>query len=104
MLNRKRVKANKNLSKQIWKLSNAVIKGLIKWFLRSLLVIGRRARLSRSGFVLPTLVMVGLVVVLLTTAIMVRSFERSKNASNVRVNQRVFTNANLLMGGHGGEI
>ncbi len=93
MLNRKRVKANQNLYKQIWKLSNAVIKGLIKWFLRSLLVIGRRARLSRAGFVLPTVAMVGLVVVLLTTAILVRSFDRSKNASNVRVNQVVLNAA-----------
>ena len=80
-------KANQNLQKQIWKLSNATIKRLKKWFLRSLLVTGRRVRLSRSGFVLPTVAMVILVVVLLTTAILFRSFDRSKNASNVRVNQ-----------------
>ncbi|MBL1199311.1 MAG: hypothetical protein FWK04_09520 [Nostoc sp. GBBB01] len=36
---------------------------------------------------LPTVAMVTLVVVLLTTAILFRSFERSKNASNVRVNE-----------------
>ncbi|MBD2679910.1 hypothetical protein H6H03_20090 [Nostoc paludosum FACHB-159] len=36
---------------------------------------------------LPTVAMVTLVVVLLTTAILFRSFERAKNASNVRVNE-----------------
>jgi hypothetical protein len=46
-----------------------------------------------SGFVLPTVVMVALVVVLLTTAILFRSFERAKNASNVRVNEAVISAA-----------
>ncbi|MEH2259372.1 hormogonium polysaccharide biosynthesis protein HpsA [Nostoc sp.] len=47
----------------------------------------RRRSSINSGFVLPTVAMVVLVVVLLTTAILFRSFERSKNASNVRVNE-----------------
>ncbi len=42
---------------------------------------------------LPTVAMVTLVVVLLTTAILFRSFERSKNASNVRVNEAVLNAA-----------
>jgi len=54
---------------------------------------GRRARLSKAGFVLPTVIMVSLVIILLTTAILLRSFERSKNASNVRVNQVVLNAA-----------
>ncbi len=93
MSNRKRIKANENIYKQIWKLFSAMFKRLINWLLRSLLVMGRRARLSRSGFVLPTVAMMILVVMLLTTAIMVRSFDRSKNASNVRVNQVVLNAA-----------
>ena len=94
MSTRKRVKkANQNLHKQIWKLPSAAIKRLKKWLLRSLLVTGRRVRLSKSGFVLPTVAMVILVVVLLTTAILFRSFDRSKNASNVRVNQAVLNAA-----------
>ncbi len=93
MSTRKQVKANQNLSKRIWKLSSPVLKRLMKWLLRSLLIMGRRDRLSRSGFVLPTVIMVSLVIVLLTTAILLRSFERSKNASNVRVNQVVLNAA-----------
>jgi len=92
MSNRK-LKANQNLKKQTWKLSNTVFKQLTNWFLRSLLVMGRRSRLSRSGFVLPTVIIMGLVIVLLTTAILLRSFDRSKNASNVRVNQAVLNAA-----------
>ncbi|MBV9389582.1 MAG: hormogonium polysaccharide biosynthesis protein HpsA [Chroococcidiopsidaceae cyanobacterium CP_BM_ER_R8_30] len=61
---------------------------------RRLLSSVRRARLSQAGFVLPTVVMVSLVVVLLTTAIMLRSFDRARNASDVRVNQVVFNAAN----------
>ncbi len=75
------------------KLSSAVLKRLIKWLLRNLLVTSRRARLSKSGFVLPTVIMVSVVVILLTTAILLRSFDRAKNASNVRVNQVVLNAA-----------
>nr|WP_290223436.1 hormogonium polysaccharide biosynthesis protein HpsA [Trichocoleus desertorum] len=65
----------------------ATHKKLTDWLLRSLLVVGQRSRLTNSGFVLPTVVMVSLVVVLLTTALIVRSLDRTKNASNARVNQ-----------------
>ncbi|WP_341526552.1 hormogonium polysaccharide biosynthesis protein HpsA [Nostoc sp. UHCC 0302] len=65
------------------------IKKRIVWLLRTLFVIKRRRSSANAGFVLPTVAMVVLVVVLLTTAILFRSFERSKNASNVRVNETV---------------
>ena len=61
----------------------------MQWLLRGLLVIGRQPRIAESGFVLPTVTMVSMVVVLLTTATLLRSFDRSRNASNVRVNQAV---------------
>lgn len=48
---------------------------------------------ANAGFILPTIAMISVVVVLMTTAIMLRSFERAKNASNVRVNQAVLTAA-----------
>ncbi|HEY9802543.1 MAG TPA: hormogonium polysaccharide biosynthesis protein HpsA [Leptolyngbyaceae cyanobacterium] len=57
--------------------------------LRTLFINRRRQSAVNSGFVLPTVAMVALVVVLLTTAILFRSFERAKNASNVRVNEVV---------------
>ncbi|TAF54462.1 MAG: hypothetical protein EAZ61_05760 [Oscillatoriales cyanobacterium] len=45
---------------------------------------GRRANLPVAGFVLPTVTMVLLVVILLTVAITLRSFDRANNARNVR--------------------
>ena len=48
-----------------------------------------RARLPVAGFVLPTVTMVLLVVILLTVAITLRSFDRANTARNVRVNQQV---------------
>lgn len=78
------------LLKQIWRFFDVATKAVVNRLLRSLLVLKRQSRLSsRAGFVLPTVVMVILVVILLTTAIMIRSFDRSKNASNVRVDQAV---------------
>lgn len=77
------------LFRQIIKLTRVITKGLMNWLLRTFLVLGRKSRLSNAGFVLPTVVMVIMVVVLLTTAIVLRSFDRAKNASNVRVNEAV---------------
>jgi Tfp pilus assembly protein PilX len=72
------------------KLSNQIlstIKKQIIWLLRTIFTTNIRRGTGNAGFVLPTVAMVSLVVVLLTTAILFRSFERSKNASNVRVNE-----------------
>lgn len=55
-----------------------------QWLLRSLMVMRQSAT---AGFVLPTVAMVSLVIVLLTTAILVRSFDRSRSASNLRVSE-----------------
>ncbi|OUL19851.1 hypothetical protein BV378_32060 [Nostoc sp. RF31YmG] len=65
------------------------IKKQIIWLLRAVFTTRRKRGTVNAGFVLPTVAMVALVVVLLTTAILFRSFERSKNASNVRVNEIV---------------
>ncbi|WP_204106048.1 MULTISPECIES: hormogonium polysaccharide biosynthesis protein HpsA [Spirulina sp. CCY15215] len=64
---------------------------LNRWLSRQFLRSPRNA--SQAGFILPTVVMVILVVTLLTTTIVVRSFDRAKNASNVRVNQVVLNAA-----------
>lgn len=81
-------------SREIIKKNVCAIKKQIIWLLRTLLVTNRRRRASaNAGFVLPTVAMVALVVVLLTTAILFRSFERAKNASNVRVNEAVLNAA-----------
>ncbi|NJO72284.1 MAG: hypothetical protein HC825_12620, partial [Oscillatoriales cyanobacterium RM1_1_9] len=50
---------------------------------------GRRGRQAQAGFVLPTVVMVLLVVVLLSIAILLRSFDRAKIAQYNRVDEVV---------------
>ncbi|MEH2240645.1 hormogonium polysaccharide biosynthesis protein HpsA [Nostoc sp.] len=73
--------------RQISKQFLSAINKQIIWLLRTIFGTRRRRSSENAGFLLPTVAMVTLVVVLLTTAILFRSFERSKNASNVRVNE-----------------
>ncbi|PMB49756.1 hypothetical protein CEN39_20335 [Fischerella thermalis CCMEE 5201] len=91
--NRELVKAIKNFYQKFSQGSSSVIKEQILWLLRAYLISRRQSDWLNAGFVLPTVAMVSLVVVLLTTAILFRSFERSKNASNVRVNEAVLNAA-----------
>ncbi len=79
--------------RQISKQFLSAINKQIIWLLRTISGTRRRRGSENAGFLLPTVAMVSLVVVLLTTAILFRSFERSKNASNVRVNQAVLNAA-----------
>ncbi len=87
------VKAAHKLFKQISKQYLTAIKKQIIWLLKTIFNTRKRRGSVNAGFVLPTVAMVALVVVLLTTAILFRSFERSKNASNVRVNEAVLNAA-----------
>jgi len=91
--NRRLVKKINKFYKLLSKKFLFAIKKQIVWLLRTLFVPKRRRASVNAGFVLPTVVMVTLVVVLLTTAILFRSFDRSKNASNVRVNEVAFNAA-----------
>ncbi|MBW4610697.1 MAG: hormogonium polysaccharide biosynthesis protein HpsA [Hassallia sp. WJT32-NPBG1] len=93
---RQLVKAIKILSRRFSKFSKkylTVINKSSNWLLRTLFITRRRRESANAGFVLPTVAMVALVVVLLTTAILLRSFDRSKNATNVRVNEVVLNAA-----------
>lgn len=72
---------------------NFLTRGLLKTLRRNLPQPRRNRRGAAAGFVLPTIVMVSLVVVLVTTAVMIRSFDRSKNSSNFRVNEIVLNAA-----------
>lgn len=94
-MSRKRqpVKVIQKTLKQISKQFLSAINKQIIWLLRTIFGTNRRHGSANAGFVLPTVAMVTLVVVLLTTAILFRSFERSKNASNVRVNEAVLNAA-----------
>lgn len=69
-----------------------MIKHVVKQVLRTLWMVQRPSRLARSGFVLPTVVMVVLLVVLTATALTYRSLSRSDQAISER-EQRVITNA-----------
>ncbi|QDL11877.1 hypothetical protein DP113_31910 [Brasilonema octagenarum UFV-E1] len=90
-----RLKKIKRFYRQISKIFVSTIKKQILRLLRAILVNKKKQPSSvNAGFVLPTVAMVALVVVLMTTAILFRSFERAKNASNVRVNEAVLNAAN----------
>jgi len=87
---KKPLKIVQKLIRQVWQLSWTITKKLMSFLLRGLLVFGRKSpRFSGAGFILPTVAMVLLVVALLTTAIVFRSMDRTKNASNVRINEKV---------------
>ncbi|MEH1768290.1 hormogonium polysaccharide biosynthesis protein HpsA [Nostoc sp.] len=79
--------------KQISKQFLSAINKQVIWLLRTIFGTRRKHGSENAGFLLPTVAMVLIVVVLLTTVILFRSFERSKNASNVRVNQAVLNAA-----------
>ena len=78
-----------SLLRRVLGVTRSGAKRLMRAMLRSLMAMGRRARLPVAGFVLPTVTMVLLVVILLTVAITLRSFDRGNMARNVRVNQQV---------------
>ncbi len=88
--NRKLVKVIRKIYQNLYSFYTTLRKKLF-WLLRTFLVTKNRHRhkTTNAGFVLPTVAMVSLVVVLLTVALLFRSFERSKSASNVRVNEAV---------------
>ncbi|MCD8489108.1 MAG: hormogonium polysaccharide biosynthesis protein HpsA [Desertifilum sp.] len=85
MSNRKRFQAVPQPLRSL----NKAIKAILNWLSRGLLNLGKpqRRRQATAGFILPTVAMVMLVVVLITTAMVLRSFDRGKNASNFRVNE-----------------
>ncbi|MEP0905820.1 hormogonium polysaccharide biosynthesis protein HpsA [Leptolyngbya subtilissima ST-M1] len=74
------------------RLPQAAIKRLVTGLLQLVLLANRPARLARSGFVLPTTVLLVLMVVLTATALTYRSFTRSDMAISQR-EQQVISNA-----------
>jgi hypothetical protein len=82
-----------SLLRRIAGVTRSGAKRLMRAMLRTLMAMGRRAKLPVAGFVLPTVTMVLLVVILLTVAIVFRSFDRANMARNVRVNQQVLAAA-----------
>ena len=89
---RKRVNVNKKLPKPPRHLFN-VLKRRTNWLLGSLVVMGRRAHLSRSGFVLPTTVLLLLIVSLVVTALIFRSLSRTTQVIGERQQQIIYNTA-----------
>ncbi len=86
MLKRKLVKAVQSLLRTVGRLSKRSATRATRSLMRTLMRRSRRANLP-AGFVLPTVTMVMLVVVLLTLAVTMRTFDRAQNARNFQVDQ-----------------
>ena len=80
------------LIRQIWQLPRILLKHFVTDILRLVLLANRPGRLIKTGFVLPTTVLLTLMVVLTITAFTYRSFVRSNQAINQR-EQQVIVNA-----------
>jgi hypothetical protein len=80
------------LFRQIRYVAHTLTKGIIRWLLRGLLVLGGKPFASKAGFVLPTTVLLLLVVTLTVGAISYRTYTRSQQATMER-QQRVIYNA-----------
>ncbi|MGD1805910.1 hormogonium polysaccharide biosynthesis protein HpsA [Dapis sp. BLCC M126] len=79
-----------SIVKKIEKQLRLLTKGLVRAIAQSKKTLGNA---SNAGFVLPTVTMVMLVVVLLTVAILLRSFDRAEQARNVRVSEQALSAA-----------
>nr|WP_171973020.1 hormogonium polysaccharide biosynthesis protein HpsA [Phormidium tenue] len=83
---------SRHLLRKALRLPQAAIKRLVTGLLQLVLLANRPARLARSGFVLPTTVLLVIMVVLTATALTYRSFTRSDMAISQR-EQQVIANA-----------
>jgi hypothetical protein len=86
------IRAIQHLLSQTHKLAQRITKKVVTGFLRHLLLIGRRPRLSRAGFVLPTTVLLLLVATLTVGSITYRTYTRTTQTIGDR-QQRVIYNA-----------
>ncbi|MBZ8182211.1 hormogonium polysaccharide biosynthesis protein HpsA [Oscillatoria salina] len=78
---------------RIWRILQTAITTITNQILPRAKKFSHRRNRSQAGFVLPTAAMVIVVVVLLSTALLFRSFDRGKNINNYRVNQEVLNAA-----------
>jgi hypothetical protein len=87
-----RKSAKPNVVRRVRKLLQNAAKSLVTMFLRAAFVMNRRSRLAATGFVLPTVVLLVLVVTLTTGALVFRAFNSS--STTIASNQnRVIYNA-----------
>jgi hypothetical protein len=86
------IRAIQHLLSQTSKLAQRITKKIVTGFLRNLLLVGRRPRMSRAGFVLPTTVLLLLVATLTVGSITYRTYTRTAQTIGDR-QQRVIYNA-----------
>ncbi len=93
MSTRKMIQNLQSLLIAMQKFYRQTVRRVGRSLLRTWMRINQRDRYGRAGFVLPTVTMVLLVVVLLTIAITLRSFDRARIAQYRRVDQAVLAAA-----------
>jgi hypothetical protein len=92
MSTRALIRAIQHLLSQPSRLAQRITKKIVTGFMRNLLLLGRRPRLSKAGFVLPTTVLLLLVVTLTVGSITYRTYTRTAQTIGDR-QQRVIYNA-----------
>lgn len=88
----RKIRAIQRLVQQTTRLPQIMIKRLVRWMMRVVLLLGRRPATAKAGFVLPTTVLLLLVVTLTVGAIGYRTYTRTQQTSGER-QQRVIANA-----------
>ncbi|MBD2055960.1 hypothetical protein H6F88_07995 [Oculatella sp. FACHB-28] len=86
------IRAIQHLLSHTSRLTQRITKKIVTGFLRNLLLVGRRPRMSRAGFVLPTTVLLLLVATLTIGSITYRTYTRTAQTIGDR-QQRVIYNA-----------
>jgi hypothetical protein len=92
MSTRALIRAIQHLFSNTSRLAQRITKKIVTGFLRNLLLVGRRPRMSRAGFVLPTTVLLLLVATLTIGSITYRTYTRTAQTIGDR-QQRVIYNA-----------
>ncbi len=93
MSDRKSARRIATVGKRLGKLPQTVIKSMVTRLLRLAFMMNRRSRLSATGFVLPTVVLLVLVVTLTTGALVFRAFNSSTNTIASNQNRAIYNAA-----------
>lgn len=93
MSDRKSARRLSTVGKRLGKLPHIVLKTMVTRLLRLAFMMNRRSRLSATGFVLPTVALLVLVVTLTTGALVFRAFNSSSNTIASNQNRAIYNAA-----------
>ncbi len=93
MSQRQLAQAAQNFVKQLRHLPRDFAKAIVAWFLRAAFILQRRSRLSATGFILPTVVLLILIVTLTVGALVYRAFNSSSNTIASNQNKVIYNAA-----------